>query len=92
MLQPGESGTGGLTADDEAELSVDVSTDSLLVSQASQQQQSAAATSAASSGGGVVLALDAAILRSVDQCPTDELKKKVLSSVLLVGQGRYLLQ
>ena len=32
-------------------------------------------------------ALDAAILRSVEQCPTDELRRRALGSVLLVGHG-----
>ena len=31
--------------------------------------------------------LDLAILRSVEQCPSEELKKRVIGSVLVVGQG-----
>ena len=34
-----------------------------------------------------LMSLDALILRSVDQCPSDELKRKMLSSILLVGGG-----
>lgn len=34
-----------------------------------------------------LMSLDALILRSVDQCPSDELKRKMLSTILLVGGG-----
>jgi len=34
-----------------------------------------------------LMSLDALILRSVDQCSSDELKRKMLSTILLVGGG-----
>merc|ERR1719414_2058514 len=34
-----------------------------------------------------LMSLDALILRSVDQCPSDELKRKMFSTILLVGGG-----
>ncbi|KAG7300584.1 hypothetical protein JYU34_014879 [Plutella xylostella] len=36
---------------------------------------------------GQVLALDAAILQSIDRCPSEELKRKMYSSILIVGGG-----
>lgn len=36
---------------------------------------------------GQVLGLDAAILQSIDRCPTEELKRKMYSSILIVGGG-----
>ncbi|EDV27788.1 uncharacterized protein TRIADDRAFT_53825 [Trichoplax adhaerens] len=34
-----------------------------------------------------IVSIDQAIVYSIDSCPTDELKKKALSSILLVGKG-----
>lgn len=36
---------------------------------------------------GQVLSLDAAILQSIDRCPNEELKRKMYSSILVVGGG-----
>ncbi|GBP87875.1 Actin-related protein 8 [Eumeta japonica] len=36
---------------------------------------------------GQVLGLDAAILQSIDRCPNEELKRKMYSSILIVGGG-----
>ena len=83
LFQPGESGLAGVPTEEDAELSVDISTDDSLVVSQQQSQQSISA----SIHGAGVLPLDAAILRSIDQCPTEELKKKALASILLVGQG-----
>jgi len=47
-----------------------------------QQQQQPS-----SGSGGGLLALDSAILKSVESCPNDDLKKRVLSSILIVGAG-----
>ena len=45
-----------------------------------------ARTSQRGDGGGV-LGLDAAILKSIELCPNEELKRKMFSCVLLVGGG-----
>ncbi|XP_045512916.1 actin-related protein 8 [Pieris brassicae] len=36
---------------------------------------------------GQVLSLDAAILQSIDRCPNEELKRKMYSSILIIGGG-----
>ena len=33
------------------------------------------------------MTLDQAILKSIESCPSDEMKKKMYSSILLVGGG-----
>ena len=35
----------------------------------------------------LLMPLDQAILKSIDSCPSDEIKKKMYSSILLVGGG-----
>jgi actin-related protein 8 len=37
--------------------------------------------------GGLLLPLDVAIRKSIEACPTDELKKKMFGCILLVGGG-----
>ena len=40
--------------------------------------------------GGPPLSLDAAIVKSIELCPNDEIKKKMFSCILLVGGGASL--
>ena len=35
----------------------------------------------------LLMAIDQAILKSIESCPTDEMKKKMYSSILIVGGG-----
>ena len=37
--------------------------------------------------GTLLMSLDQAILKSIEACPTDEMKKKMYSSILIVGGG-----
>ena len=39
------------------------------------------------SSGTLFLGLDQAILKSIEACPTEEMKKKMYSTVLVVGSG-----
>ena len=35
----------------------------------------------------LLMSLDQAILKSIESCPTDDMKKKMYSSILIVGGG-----
>ena len=39
------------------------------------------------SSGSLLLGLDQAILKSIEACPTEEMKKKMYTTVLIVGSG-----
>ena len=39
------------------------------------------------SSGSLPLSLDQAILKSIESCPTEDMKKKMYSTILIVGSG-----
>lgn len=89
--------TGDLSASTE---DIDVGTDVFVVPRppSATTTVSAAAAAAAASGassdrrdyllpGGRIIGLDAAVLKSIERCGSDELKRKMYGSVLVVGGG-----
>jgi len=90
LIKPGDS---MVQTEDEGEVSVDVSSDvppppSLLFTQHLQTSKSMSPNTSLNAGNDTsVIPLDLAILRSVEQCPSEDLKRRTLGSVLVVGQG-----